>query len=298
MIGEISALSSALAIASSAVISKSLISKIAALPLQTMRCWFGAIFLIAVATIMGRIAQLTHIPLLLMGLMTASTLIGIALGDTLYLRALSMAEVSKVFPVVRGTQILSTMIIAAALFDEEVTWVTVVGAILVMTGVYLAAFAKTEDRPDTPAQPVAIRKWLPLAVIVGLCWMSSLSLMKVVLQDVDPILVNTFRLPVACLLLTSLVLRSGQGKSLKVVKYGRTTLGLVATGGILSYAIGVSLELYAVHYAGITKAAILTSWTPLFILFFSVLFLREKLTFRLGLGTLLCSGGTVLLVVL
>ncbi len=128
MIGEISALSSALAIAASSIISKSLTSRITALPLQTMRCWSAAIFLIAVTSIMGRITQLTQIPLPLMGLMTASTLIGIVLSDTLYMKALSMAEVSKVFPVVRGTQILSTMVIAAVLFDEEVTLLINVGA--------------------------------------------------------------------------------------------------------------------------------------------------------------------------
>ena len=60
MIGEISALSSTLAIASSAVIS-----------------------------IIGRITELAQIPLLLMGLMAASTLIGLAVGDTLYLRVMN-----------------------------------------------------------------------------------------------------------------------------------------------------------------------------------------------------------------
>ena len=298
MIGEISALSSALAIASSAVISKSLISKIAALPLQTMRCWFATIFLIAVISIMGRVTELAQIPLFLMGLMAASTLVGLAVGDTLYLRAMNMVEVSRLFPVVRGSQILSTMVVAALVFSEEVTWATGLGAILVMSGVYLAALARTEGKPETQAQPVAIMKWLPMAVIAGLCWTTSFSFMKVVLEDIDPIIANSFRLPLASLLLTSLTLRSAQRKSLKVTSYRRRTLGLVVVSGILSYGIGVLLELTAVRYAGMAKAAILTSWTPLFVLFLSALVLRERLTLRLGLGTLLCSGGTVLLMVL
>ena len=298
MIGEISALSSALAIASSAVISKSLVSKIAALPLQAMRCWSAAIFLIAVTSVMGRITELAHIPLPLMGLIAASTLIGLAVGDTLYLRTMNLIEVSRLFLVARGAQILSTMVVAASIFGEEVTGITALGAILVMGGVYLAALAKTEDRPDTQAQPVAIRKWLPTAVIAGLCWTTSFSFMKVVLEDIDPIIANSFRLPLASLLLTSLTLRSGQRKSLKVTSYRRRTLGLVAAGGILSYGIGVLLELNAIRYAGMAKATILTSWTPLFVLFLSALFLRERITLRLGLGTLLCSGGTVLLMIL
>ena len=124
MIGEISALSSTLAIASSAVISKSLVSRITALPLQTMRCCFAAIFLIAVVSIIGRVTELAQIPLLLMGLMAASTLIGLAVGDTLYLRVMNLVEVSKLFPAVRGSQILFTMFVAALVFGEEVTWAT------------------------------------------------------------------------------------------------------------------------------------------------------------------------------
>ena len=269
MIGEISALSSTLAIASSAVIS-----------------------------IIGRITELAQIPLLLMGLMAASTLIGLAVGDTLYLRVMNLVEVSKLFPAVRGSQILFTMFVAALVFGEEVTWATGLGAILVMGGVYLAAFARTEDTPSTQAQPVAIRKWLPMAVIAGLCWTTSFSFMKVVLEDIDPIIANSFRLPIASLLLTFLVLRSGQRESLKITEYGLRTLGLVSASGILSYGIGVLLELNAIRYAGIAKATILTSWTPLFVLALSALFLRERLTLRLGFGTLLCSGGTALLMVL
>ena len=190
-----------------------------------------------------------------------------------------------------GNAILGTLIIT--------TLATIIGVpIGVMSGVYLAALARTEDRPETQAQPVAIRKWLPMAVIAGLCWTTSFSFMKVVLEDIDPIIANSFRLPLASLLLTSLVLPSGQRKSLKVTSYRRRTLGLVAASGILSYGIGVLLELNAIRYAGMAKATILTSWTPLFVLFLSALFLRERITLRLGLGTLLCSGGTVLLMVL
>ena len=137
-----------------------------------------------------------------------------------------------------------------------------------------------------------------MAVIAGLCWTTSFSFMKVVLEDIDPIIANSFRLPLVSLLLTSLVMRSGQRKSLKITRYGRRTLGLVAASGILSYGIGVLFELTAIRYAGIAKATILTSWTPLFVLFLSAILLRERLTLRLVSGTLLCSGGTALLMVL
>ncbi len=130
----------------------------------------------------------------------------------------------------------------------------------------------------------------------GLCWTLSFSLMKLVFREIDPILANSFRMPVTALILSSLALWSGQGERQKIAKYGRATIGLMIASGILSYGIGVVLELYAVYYAGITRAAILTSWTPIFVMFFAFLFLQERLTPWLGLGTLLCSGGTAIIV--
>jgi len=263
-----------------------------------MRCWFGGIFLVAVCFIVGRAAQLTQIPLLLIGMTIGSALIGIAIADTSYMRVLSMAPVSKVYPVVKSSHILFSMFIAGLFLGEGVTWSMAIGAIMIMSGVYLAAFAKTETKPNPGAQPVSRVKWLLLAIIVGVCWTLSFSLMKFVLRDVDALVANSIRVPVAALTLTLLMLRSGRGESLRVAKYGRATLGLLIATGTLSYGVGVLLSLYAVQFSGVTIAAILTSVTPIFVLCLSVLFLREELTPRLGLGTLLCTGGVAVIVAL
>ena len=61
MIGELIALASSVVIASGVIISKKLTVRVTALPLQTMRCWFGAIFMLIVLFIMGRGGELMHI---------------------------------------------------------------------------------------------------------------------------------------------------------------------------------------------------------------------------------------------
>ena len=296
MIGEISALGAAFSIAASAVIAKSLTAKIAALPLSAMRCWFGLFFLIAACFIMGKAAQLTNVPMLIMGIIIGAVFIGIVIGDTLYLKTLSLAEASKVFPVVRGTQILVAMVIAALFFSEQITGAMVIGAILIMSGVYLAVSPKTVAKSNPGVQPVGRVKWLSLAVVVGICWASYWCLMKIALMDVEPLVANTLGLPVAALMLTFLVLGSGQRQSLKVGKYGRATLGLVIAGGLFGYGIGALLLLNAIHVAGVSRTTILMSSSPLFVLGLSAVFLRERLTLRLGLGTLLCVGGIALVV--
>ncbi len=297
MLGELIALGAALAIAASAVFARSLAVFITARPLQTMRAWVGAIFLFIAIPIIGKADEVFAVPPHLIGLMAASAFLGVALGDTLYMRTLSMVTASRSFPTVRGSQILSTLLVASLLFDEEVTWATGLGALMILGGVYFAAFAGARARRRTPIEAVPVTKWIFLAMGAGLCWTSSFSFMKFVLLEVDAVVAQTFRLPIAALILTAMSVQAGEKNRLRVFDYKRKTLVSVIICGILSYGLGVVLELYAVKFAGMAKAAVLTSWTPLFILFLSALFLHEKITSRLVLGTLLCSGGTVVLMV-
>lgn len=296
MIGEICALASAVAIGLAAIISKKLTATITPLPLQTVRAWFGAVFLLILLPSMGRGGELLQLPWHLMGLIVGSGMLGVALGDTLYMKTLSLTEASRVFPLVRGAQIIFTMIIAASFLGEDVTWALFLGAVLIMGGISLVALTQTGTKMNPGARPVGGKRWLLYGVAAGLCWTLSFTLMKLIFREIDPILANSFRMPVTALILSSLVLWSGQGERLKIVKYGRATIGLMIASGVLSYGIGVLLELYAVYYAGIARAAVLTSWTPIFVMFFAFLLLKERLTPWLGLGTVLCTIGTLIIV--
>ncbi len=299
MVGELIALGSALTIALSAVIARSLAQFITARPLQTMRAWVGTIFLFILIPIIGRADEVFAVAPRLIGFMAASAFIGAALGDTLYMRTLSMVEASRSFPTVRGSQIISTMVVASLLFTEEITWATALGALMIMGGVYLAAFAKTQGRKGAPPQvAVPVTKWLFLAIGAGLCWTTSFSFMKVVLMEVEAIVAQTYRLPIAAIILTTMSLQAGEGKKLRLHEYKPKALLLVVVCGILSYGMGVILELYAIAYAGMAKAAVLTSWTPLFILFLSALLLKERITLRLIFGMIFCSAGTAVLIAL
>jgi len=298
MIGEICALIASLVIASSSVLSKSLTGKIKALPLQTMRSWFGFLFLIVAFFVLGKVTQLPNVTLFLIGMMAGSAVIGVALGDTLYMRIMQLTEISKAFPVVRGSQILLATLIGAFLFQEEITWPLGAGAALIICGVYLATSPKKGIETNPGSQPTGRMKWLPLAVIVGACWAFSWGFMKIVLQDVDPLVANTVRMPIAIIILTSLALSSGEGKNLRINKYGRATMWLIIAAGVMSYGVGMVLMLNALHIAGISRTAVLTSTTPLFILGLSAIFLKERMTWRLGLGTVVCVAGIVLVVLL
>ncbi|MDD5289272.1 MAG: DMT family transporter, partial [Dehalococcoidales bacterium] len=168
---------------------------------------------------------------------------------------------------------------------------------LILTGLYLSLTSKIESisKPGTEAavKPKTAKNlfWVPLAAGVGLCWAISFCLMQVVLKDVSPLVANTIRIPMASIMLTALMVGTGQKKDLVITKYGKVAAALIIFSGFLSYSVGLLLSLYAIKYAGVSRMAILTSISPLFVLVLSIIFLREKPTIRLGFGTLLCIAG-------
>ena len=296
MLGELAALASALAVGTTAVIAKYLTARVGPLPLQTMRSWFGSVLLLVAFFAMGKAAQLTQIPLFIIAMIIAGFFIGGVIGDTLYMRTLNLADASRVFPVVRGTQILLATLAAALFFDERITLAVILGAVLIMGGIYLATSPKTEVKTNPGSQPVGRMKWLPMAVVVGVCWASFWCFLKVPLTEVDSLTANAVGMPAISLMLTFLALVSGQGKNLKITRYGRRTMGLIVAIGVTGYMVANLLVLYAISLAGVSRTAILTSTTPLFVMFLSAIFLGERLTLKLGLGTVLCVGGIILVV--
>lgn len=297
MIGEMFAIAAAFTVACSAILSKSLMARITPLSLQTTRIWFASLFLTIACLIIGKWSELINVSWFLVGLMALSTFIGIAIGDSLYLKVLNSYSTSITFTVAVSSKIFLTTILAGFFLGEKVNWTLGIGAVLVLAGLYLSLTSKFEVSSklavETAFQPKTERKlfWVLLAAFCGLCWAISFCLIQVVLRDVHPLVANTIRMPMASVMLTVLVVGIGQGKDLVITKYGKAASALIVFSGFLSYAFGLLLSLYSIKYAGVSRMAILTSISPLFVLGLSMLFLGEKPTLRLGFGILLCVSG-------
>ena len=74
------------------------------------------------------------------------------------------------------------------------------------------------------------------------------------------------------------------------------TLALIVVVGILGTGIGSWLYIYALAEAGTAKTVVLNSTSPLMAIPLSMLFLGERPTRRIALGTLLCVTGTLLVI--
>jgi len=77
----------------------------------------------------------------------------------------------------------------------------------------------------------------------------------------------------------------------KVWNHGLRSLTILALAGILGIGLGGLLFMIGVKNAGAAKTAILSATAPLFGVPLSMLILRERITLKIVLGTILCVVG-------
>jgi drug/metabolite transporter (DMT)-like permease len=216
--------------------------------------------------------------------LVVSALLGICLGDTIYIKGLKLINVTLAFPLAQSSMPVFTLIVAVLFLGERMTWSLAVGTSLVIGGIYLIA-APHGPHSASPVSPNRQRKGrgIGLILIASVLWTISISLLKLGLQGVNLVMANGIRLPVACLLLMALAF--GQRQTGLSSKPRVREIFLGAFSGALSFGLGGFLFLVAIQYAGAGKAAVLTSCAPLFGLPLSALYLREGVTARILWGT-------------
>jgi drug/metabolite transporter (DMT)-like permease len=301
-IGEIFALGSALTIGGGAVMSRFLTFRIRPFIIQVGRALTGGVVLFLIIAASGDAGQYLHIPLQLIGMSMLATVGGIIIGDVIYMKILSLAPASKACPALWSLRILMVSIGSSIFYDEAITWFVVIAAVMIMTGVYLALSAEEAQHPQGIGGSARLKKWLPLCIITAVLWSAYYLLMKYVMSEGNAVVDNpalifsSINTTVGATILVLFLLARKEGEDLLVYRAGWRTLGILIANGILVYVMGMIMELLALDFAGPARTAILTSWAPIFVMILSGIFLKEKITWRLVVGTLLCTGGTILLV--
>jgi drug/metabolite transporter (DMT)-like permease len=229
-------------------------------------------------------------PLGAYGVLLLAVVIGLGLGDSLYFEGIRLVGVSRAMPITNAYPLFATLL-ALLFLHEPLTPVMLAGIITVVAGVYLVAqrgplLAPLELFRGDSARGSA------MVVLAGLCWACGTVLMRPALQQIDFVIANVLRMPAAALLMWLLVWQRGAAPDFRALK--PRILGLLVLTGALT---GISTLAFVggVYLAGAAKAATLSSTAPLWAVPFSALLLREPITPRVLLGTLLSVAGIWLL---
>jgi drug/metabolite transporter (DMT)-like permease len=294
VVGTGIALLTALAWATSNTILKFLTAKIDTVSLNALRLWFGSVPILSFVFIWGKGFDLIHTPFLPLFFVATSGILALAIGDTIFIKSLVFIDVSRAFPITQCTFLLLTMAVSLLFLEESFTWLNIVGAVLVVVGVYLVAVAGKEGK--TSSYGGTNVKGVILALIASLAWTAGAVTLKLGVTEMDAFVAAAIRTPASAIAITGLVMsRCRKREILQFKKYGRRNIALAFGAGALSYAVASVSYAAAMQLIGAGKTVLITAVAPIFILPFSIVFLKEQPTIYAKVGIIISVFGVGML---
>jgi drug/metabolite transporter (DMT)-like permease len=272
--------------------------RIGAISVNAVRSLSAALFVLLLIPFAGGLGDLRDISASSAVAVVGSGVLAMGLGDSLYFASLPLLGVSRAVPISNGLYPLLALLIAAVWLDEKVTWLILLGTGLVIVGVSLLVGERSpavegdgNGSHGGPAGATAGRWQRGLFVLILACvvWAISTAWLKAGLGDLDVIAVGIIRIVINALILLPVVGLVGGRR--EIAGNGMRNTAALAAAGVLGIGIGSLFYVFAVQEAGAGRTAVLTSTQPLFALPLAVLFLREKITPKVVLGTALCILG-------
>jgi drug/metabolite transporter (DMT)-like permease len=235
---------------------------------------------------------LTSIPMQLFVLALISGIIGLGVGDTLYLISLKSIGVSRAVPLTCIYPLFS-LVWAVLVFGEQITVTVALGAIVIVLGVlFLSRSSQADAREGRKALFGVL-----IAISTALLWSVSISLMNLAVKEA-PDLDNAFIVSVVrvatiggLMLAVSPIIDRRMG----FLRMGRKTAAASIVGGVFALGVGWFLLSYSFTLTSQAISVPISSTTPLFSTLAAVLLLREKATVRNSLGSIMIVLGIFLL---
>lgn len=312
--GELAALLAAMTWSATSVALTSLSARTSPVVLSALRLSSATLLLPFILWASGQAGDLAEAPAWTLLQVIGSGFIGYGIGDTIYILALKRLGMQRTFPVTMALFISMTVAGGVLLLDEPLTWGLPAGAALIGAGIYLiviprkgenalvpqvvpadSAVATLVEPPSGPAFAAPGFSGYALLVLVGVFWAAATLWLASAKGDLGAIAAGAVRTPAGAVALLAFA-ATMQPRELRAPFRNRNhILGIVAAG-IVGTAFGSLMYVYAVVTAGAARTAVLSATSPLLALPLSMVFLGERFTRRIGVGTVCCVVGILLVV--
>lgn len=293
MSGELAAILSALAWASSSVLMTMSAKRLHVVPLNLVRSTVSLVFYLALLPFFGGFQALADYPLSHLPWLAVSVLALLVVGDTLFYKSMHLAGVSWAMPVT-SINPLWAVLLAALLVGEPLTWPLAVGALLVVVGTVLVSRSTGHASSGNPARGKARRAGLVMALAVSGLWAIGQVSLKPATEGVNVIVVNNLRLLLGALILLAMTMARGQWAEFRSLD--RRSWAVLIIAGLLGAGLAGLFFILAIQRIGAGRTAVVTSIAPILALPFSIVWLRERPTRWTLVGTLLTVVGIALVV--
>ncbi len=298
MFGELAALGTAICWTISAVLYKKALVKTNPISANIVRCTSSSIALIVALVAIGKVGTLTDVSLYAVVLTSVSGIVGLGLGDTLYMTSLKVIGVARAVPIT-CTYPLFSILLAIFLQREVVTLHIVLGAVVIVLGIWL--LSQEEEKAVNRLSRRELIKGVASSLATAAIWAVSISLINIAVtlpeaKSLDHALaVNTIRiLATAMFLLGSSPIAD---KNFDLFKMEKGNLLAIFSGGLVALALGWFLLTMSFLYIQESRAVPISSTSPLFAMIAGIIYLHEPLTAKTVAGSLIVTAGIFLIFV-
>ncbi|MDE2696205.1 MAG: DMT family transporter [Chloroflexota bacterium] len=314
--GEAAALTAAMGWAVASIALTSVSVRLPALVVGGLQSSFASVILVAILIGSGQFEDLTTASATTLLAVVTSGIVGFAVAEPVYVRTLSILGMQRTYPVAMGLFILFSTTGGVLILGERFTVGLVIGGVLIIGGAYLIAAFRQEQLihaqepaptfagaggPRTATAPVALwarsrrLQGYALLLAVPVLWTTATIVLAGAGDHVGPIPAAGLRVPVGAALLMALLLLTRRRELESAVRRRRDMI-TIAGAGIAGIVIASLLFVYALFDAGAARTAVLTSTSPLFAIPLAIVFLGERLTRYVLLGTALSVVGIIVVV--
>jgi len=296
LIGEFAALGAAVSWAVAPILYRRALFKTKPVSANIVRCASNAAVLLFILLALGKAGALASLPFEVVVVTVVSGVIGLGIGDTLYMIGLKSVGVAKAVPLA-STYPLFSLLWATFLLGEPVTVPAVLGASAILFGIWLLSRAKGESAADDRGKSAF--KGLAASLATAIIWSVSITLMDVAVTfpGVNGIDANfaivTMRIAVMSVFMLALspILDRDRG----FLKIKRSTLIELCVGGLVANGIGWLLMSYSFLNILESQAVPISSATPLFSAVAGFALFHEKVTAKTALGAIVIVFGIFLI---
>jgi DME family drug/metabolite transporter len=297
MIGELAALGAAISWTISAMLYGKALQQTKPISANIVRLSCTSAVLLIILAVAAGFGALPTLRLDIAALAAISGIIGLGLGDTLYMVSLKLIGVARAVPIT-CTYPLFNLLWAVFFIGEKVTLPLVLGVVIIFLGIWLLSHEK--ENSDRQGQNKFLFKGVAAALATAVLWSVSIAMMGIAVKETpslnDALIINTIRTAtIAALLLALSPIIDRQRNFLKMK---RRTVATLIFGGLV--ALGLGWFFLAYSFIGIpeSQAVPISSTTPLFSTLVAVVLLREKVTARNVLGSVIVVIGIFLVFLL
>ncbi len=290
MIGEIAALGAAVSWTVSAVLYRKALQQTKPVSANILRLSCTSAILMMFLIGFGKFDVLTGLPTNVIALAVISGVVGLGLGDTLYLASLKSIGVARAVPL-SCTYPLFNLVWATFLIREPVTLSVVFGALLILFGIWL--LSHESERSTVELHGKTLVKGVTAALAAAMLWSVSITMMNLAVQEAamleQAFAINTIRVAGVSILL--LVFSPVFDRNLSFLKVSRKTFGALIVGGIVALGMGWFFLTYSFVETLESRAVPISSTTPLFSMLVAVVLFHERITWKHALGSILIVAG-------